>query len=250
MDALLIDALGRDASALATMERQLLLSRLLARLAHEIRNPLSALDVHVQLLEEDLLRVTPPVAPQITGRLAIIQSELHRLDAIVRQFLNLAAPTPAHLQPLDLAEVVQHVTQLLGPVAAERKIEIETRLPDDLPCLQADAGQLKQALVNLVLNAIQAIEQQGRVAITVRWEEPRAVLAIEVGDTGPGIDPGKRLAIFEPFFTTKAEGSGLGLWIVQQIAVAHGGSIAAANAAAGGALFTLRLPRQPTPPRP
>jgi signal transduction histidine kinase len=247
MDALLRNALGRDASELLAEERQRLLSRLLSRLAHEIRNPLSSLDVHVQLLEEDLERVSPPVSPDITSRLEIIHSELKRLDAIVRQFLSLAAPAPVHLQPLAMAEVVQHVTRLLGPVAAERGIELASRLPDDLPSLHADAGQLKQALINLVLNAIQAVERRGRVEVSAHCDEPRGLLAIEVCDSGPGIDPERRLAIFEPFFTTKPEGSGLGLWIVQQIAMAHGGSIAAANSDRGGARFTLHLPLASAP---
>lgn len=242
MDALLKNALGRDASELAAEERQQLLSRLLARLAHEIRNPLSALDVHVQLLEEDLMRVSPPVSPEITGRLEIVRSELRRLDEIVRQFLSLAVPAPVHLQPLAIADVLQPVTRLLGPTAAERDIALEVILPAALPAVQADAGQLKQALVNLVLNAIQAVDRCGRVVVTARCDATRGVLAIEVSDTGPGVDPGKRHAIFEPFFTTKPEGSGLGLWIVQQIAMAHGGSVAAANPAGGGARFTLQLP--------
>ena len=107
-----------------------------------------------------------------------------------------------------------------------------------------------QALVNLVLNGIQAVDRCGRVAITARCDEARGELAIEVCDTGPGIEPAKRLAIFEPFFTTKPEGSGIGLWIVQQIAMAHGGSIVATHAGGGGALFTLSLPLSPAPPRP
>ena len=245
MDAMLKEALGRDAAELAAEERQRLLSRLLSQLAHEIRNPLSSLDVHVQLLEEDLLRLAPPVSPEITGRLEIIRSELQRLDGIVRQFLSLASPAPVNLQPLAVADVVQHVTRLLGPAAAERAIALEVSLPEGLPALRADAGQLKQALVNLVLNAIQAIGQRGRVAVTARRDESRGLLAIEITDTGPGVDPARRQAIFEPFFTTKPEGSGLGLWIVQQIALAHGGGIAVANAEGGGARFTLHLPLQP-----
>ena len=245
MDALLKNALGRDASELAAEERQRLLSRLLARLAHEIRNPLSSLDVHVQLLEEDLVRILPPVSRHITGRLDIVRNELWRLDEIVRQFLSLAAPAPVNLQSIAIADVLEPVAQLLRPAAEERQIELVVRLEGVLPFLQADVGQVKQALVNLVLNAIQAVDRCGRVVITARCDEPRGILAIEVADTGPGIDPGKQLAVFEPFFTTKPEGSGLGLWIVQQIAMAHGGSVAAANPGRGGALFTLHLPLQP-----
>lgn len=245
MDVLLKDALGRDASELAAEERQRLLSRLLSRLAHEIRNPLSALDVHVQLLEEDLVRVSPPVSPDLTGRLEIVRSELRRLDEIVRQFLSLAAPAPVHLQALDIADVLHPVARLLAPAAHERQVALAVHVPANLPVIEGDAGQLKQALVNLVLNGIQAVDQAGQVTMTARCDDLRRMLEIEVSDTGPGIDPGKHLAIFEPFFTTKPEGSGLGLWIVQQIAMAHGGSVAATNAGTGGAVFTLCLPLPP-----
>lgn len=243
---MLKDALGRDGAELAAGERQRLLSRLLSQLAHEIRNPLSSLDVHLQLLEEDLLRLAPPVSPDITGRLETIHSELRRLEGIVGQYLSLAAPAPVHPQPLAIREVLQHVTRLLGPAAAEHDIALAVDLPPDLPVLQADAGQLKQALLNLVLNALQAVGQRGRVRIAVRAEESRGSLAIEIADTGPGIEPARRQAIFEPFFTTKPAGSGLGLWIVQQIALAHGGSITVANADGGGARFTLSLPLAPS----
>lgn len=239
------DVLGPDTSELAAEETQRLLSRLLSRLAHEIRNPLGSLDIHVQLLEEDLASIKPPVPAGMTGRVTIIRTELRRLDNIVRRFLSLAGPSSIEPQPMDLRATLQHVCRLLAPEAATREIELTANVPDSLPPFSADAGQLTQALVNLTINAIQAVQQRGRVMITVATDEARGTMAIEVRDTGPGIDPEKRTAIFEPFFTTKPEGSGLGLWIVQQIALAHGGSIAAANAPEGGAVFTLRLPLQP-----
>jgi signal transduction histidine kinase len=246
VDNLLENALGRDASELAAVERQRLLSRLLARLAHEIRNPLGSLDVHVQLLEEDLGRLTPPVDAKISGRVEIIRAELHRLDGIVRQFLSLAGPSSLNLQPVDVAEIVRHVCRLLEAEAAARDITVTAVLPEQLPELWADPGQLTQALVNLVINAIQAIERRGRVELRTTADPAAGAVTIAVYDTGPGIDADKRLAIFEPFFTTKTEGSGLGLWIVQQIAIAHGGSVAATNAPEGGAVLTLRLPQRAT----
>lgn len=245
MEPLLEDALGQDASQLAVLERQRLLSRLLSRLAHEIRNPLGSLDIHVQLLEEDLGRISPPASPQVTGRLEIIRTELHRLDNIVRQFLSLAGPSSVNLQPVEVGAALERVCRLLEAEAAAREIELSVTIPNAMPQLWADPDQLAQALVNLVINAIQAVERRGRIQIVACLEEPHPVICIEVRDTGPGIDPGRRFAIFEPFFTTKTEGSGLGLWIVQQIATAHGGTVTAGNAPAGGAVFTLRLPLRP-----
>jgi len=250
VDTLPSEALGRDTSQLAAEETQRLLSRLLSRLAHEIRNPLGSLDVHVQLLEEDLLKLSPSIAPSISGRVTIIRTELHRLDSVVRQFLSLAGPSSINPQPINLGDALRHVCDLLAPEAATREIELTASVPAGLPALYADAGQLTQALVNLVINAIQAVQRAGWVRIVAGPDDARGGLWLEVRDSGPGFDPEKRTAIFEPFYTTKPEGSGIGLWIVQQIVMAHGGTVVATNAPNGGAIFTLYLPLRPQTPSP
>ena len=242
MEKILADTLEPEVTHPAANEKQLLLSRLLARLAHEIRNPLSSLGIHVQLLEEDLAQATPRLRAQAAGRFEIIRGELQRLENLMRQFLRLAAPSSVDLQPVDLAEVVRYVGDLLRPEAAARGIALELDLPTDLPVLTADSAQLKQALVNLIINSIQAVERNGRIDVIVRADRSRGVVALQVSDNGPGVPGEKRSAIFEPFFTTKAEGSGLGLWIVQQIAMAHGGVATVGDPAGGGAVFTLELP--------
>jgi two-component system sensor histidine kinase HydH len=240
-DTLSPEASARESSQLAATERQRLLSRMLSHLAHEIRNPLGSLDVHVQLLEEDLARSSPPVAPAISGRLTVIRTELRRLDGVVRQFLSLAGPSAINAREVDVGDTLQQVRRLLEPEATQRGIELRIELPPALPILHADPGQLTQAIVNLVINAIQAVEHGGCVELAAAPADP-GWLSLTVRDTGPGIDVAKGATIFEPFFTTKIEGSGLGLWIVQQIALGHGGTISASNAPGGGALFTLRLP--------
>ncbi len=246
VENLLARALGGDASQLVAEQRQALLSRLLSRLAHEVRNPLSSLDVHVQLLEEDLGKLPPGTLPNAAGRVEIIRTELRRLDNIVLQFLSLAGPSSVHLQPVDLGEVIAHVCRLLEPEAATREIAIESVAARGLPLVQADAAQLTQALVNLVINAMQAVERKGRVGVRTGADAAGGgAVTVEVTDTGPGIDPKNESAIFEPFFTTKPEGTGLGLWIVHQIVSAHGGTVTAANRPEGGAIFTLRLPARP-----
>ena len=242
MEMILAKALGQDVSKLAAQEKQLLLSRLLARFAHEIRNPLSSLDIHVQLLEEDLAEATAQVKEKTASRFEIIHGELHRLESIVKHFLSLAGPSSLDLHPIDVSKVISHVCQLLRPEAAARGIEIAVKLPDTSPLIAADSAQLTQALLNLVINAIQAVERNGLVEVSARTDERSEVLTIEVRDTGAGIPADKESAIFEPFFTTKAEGSGLGLWIVQQIITAHGGMVGVSNGPSGGALFAVHLP--------
>jgi signal transduction histidine kinase len=242
MEKILANALGQDVSKLAAQEKRRLLSRLLARFAHEVRNPLSSLDIHVQLLEEDLQEATAQIRDKTASRFEIIHGELHRLENIVKHFLSLAGPSALDLHPVEAAKVIGHVCELLRPEAALRGIEICMTLPSSLPTVAADAAQLTQALVNLVINAIQAVERNGRVEVGAGLEQDERALVIAVRDTGPGIPVDKQSAIFEPFFTTKSEGSGLGLWIVQQVITAHGGVVEASNARGGGAVFTVRLP--------
>ena len=239
MENILASALGDDAAMLAATEKQLLLSRLLARLAHEIRNPLSSLDIHVQLLDEDLKLHAPAVYQNQANRLEIIHGELHRLESIVKQFLKLAGPSALELELTSVDAVVRQVCELLRPDLDRRAIKILTAIDCPSP-LMADASQLTQALLNLVINAVQAIDHGGQIDLCA--VEVSGALHLSVTDTGPGIPAGKMSAIFEPYYTTKADGSGLGLWIAQQIALAHGGNIQAANAPSGGATFTLKLP--------
>jgi len=238
----LADALGPDVTKLAAQEKQQLLARLLARLAHEIRNPLSSLAIHVQLLEEDVAKAGPGLRTQTVGRFEIIRSELQRLENLMRQFLNLAAPSSADLQTVVVTDVVRYVCDLLRPEAAARGIELVMNLGEAPPPLTADPAQLKQAVINLILNAIQAVERNGRIEVSLRADLAAATCAIRVSDNGPGVPGEKQAAIFEPFFTTKSDGSGLGLWIVLQIATAHGGTVTIDDRPDGGAAFTLQLP--------
>lgn len=245
MNTVFDQALGSEFDLLAAEERQRLLSRLLAQLAHEIRNPLSSLHIHAQLLEEDVHRMDAATREKLQSRLELIHGELHRLENIVKRFLRLSGPSQLSLEPLELSRVVDHVCDLLRPEAAERGIEISAQL-DPLPRpLMADSPQLTQALMNLIINALQAVDRNGRVEVRARLLENHVVLS--VSDTGPGIPSGGHVSIFEPYYTTKPGGTGLGLWIVQQIAMAHQGVVHAANNPAGGAVFTLRLPLEPRP---
>lgn len=230
---------------LAVQEKRQLLSRLLARFAHEVRNPLSSLDIHVQLLEEDFQELPQPLREKSISRFEIIHGELHRLETIVKHFLSLSGPSSLELQTVPLGRVVAHVCDLLRPEAAVREIEVRVGMPADLPDLQADPSQLTQALVNLVINAIQAVERNGWVEVGAEHDPSAAHVRLWIRDSGPGIPAGREFTLFEPFFTTKPEGSGLGLWIVQQIVTAHGGEVEAATAPEGGAVFTLQLPLPP-----
>ncbi len=240
MESLFVDALGRDISKSTTLERQELWSRLLGRLAHEIRNPLSALHIHVQLLEEDVAQSAPANRSAFARRFEIIHGELSRLESIVKQFVSLSGPTALNVELLDVARLTENVCALLQPEAASRRVTLINEC--DAVSLRGDSVQLTQALVNLVINAIQSMEGGGTVTVRGRTEPADSRAVIEVRDTGPGVEPSRQTAIFEPFYTTKADGSGLGLWIVQQIVTAHRGTIRVANTEPVGAVFIVELP--------
>jgi two-component system sensor histidine kinase HydH len=243
VETILANALGEGAARSAAAEKRDLLARLLARVAHEIRNPLSSLDIHVQLLEEDLGALAPDTRSQLTPRLEIIQGELHRLESIVSQFVRLTGPSDLDLEPVRISRVVNHVCELLRPEAAAREVEIRAPSGDEPPEIRADSVRLTQALLNLVINALQAVDRQGWIGVEVALEGEW--LSVAVRDNGPGIAAEKLASIFDPYYTTKAEGHGLGLWIAQQIVIGHGGTLSAQNAPDGGALFTMRLPLTP-----
>jgi two-component system sensor histidine kinase HydH len=242
VETILAKALGQDATQLAAAEKRDLLARLLKRLAHEIRNPLSSLDVHVQLLEEDLAALPPESRPHLASRLGIIHGELHRLESIVERFLRLAGPAALELELCEVKKIVMHVCELLRAEASTRQIEITIQVESDLPPAAVDSVRLTQALMNLVINAIQAVARNGRIKVAVAKAPGGDAILFRVQDSGPGIPAEKLTDIFDPYFSTKPEGSGLGLWIAQQIAAAHGGTLTAENAPAGGAVFSLSLP--------
>lgn len=237
---ILAKALGQDATQLPATEKRDLLARLLKRLAHEIRNPLSSLGVHFQLLEEDLSALAPQSRAQLSSRLGIIHGELHRLESIVGRFLKLAGPSALELDSVEINKIVTHVCELLRPEASARKVEILAEVEPGLPPVTIDSVRLTQTLLNIIINGIQAINGPGRIKVSAAKSGENLLLRVQ--DTGPGIPADELGDIFDPYFTTKTEGSGLGLWIAQQIAVAHGGDLRAENASTGGAVFTLTLP--------
>ena len=240
---ILAKAIGQGESQPVAGEKHDLLARLLGRLAHEIRNPLSSLDIHVQLLEEDLAALAPETRKPLNPGLEIIHGELHRLESIVERFLRLAGPSALDLEPVKIPKIVAHVCDLLRAEASTREIEITSQIENNLPSVTADSVRLTQALMNLVINAVQAVEKNGRVrGERSQISRPASRWFCGCKTTGLAFRPTNWTEIFDPYFTTKPEGIGLGLWIAQQIAVAHGGTLRTENAPAGGAIFTLLLP--------
>jgi signal transduction histidine kinase len=240
----------RDLSRRAQVAEKLAaVGTMTAGLSHEIRNPLNAAALQLSVLERRIQRLPKETRPPFLEPLALVKDEIRRLDHILEDFLQFARPREFVPKPVDVVTVVTRVLDLLGGEAERRGVRLERDL-DAVPPVRGDEERLRQVLVNLGLNALEAVRDGGRVRVTCRLEpaspehgdaEPR--VAILLDDDGPGIPPESRDRIFEPFFTTKAKGSGLGLSIVHAIVTQHGGSIRVEDAPGGGARFALRLPR-------
>jgi signal transduction histidine kinase len=214
------------------------LGTLAASVAHEIRNPLTALDINVQLLGESLAEAR---AAGDAGRyLRVIETELRRLDAIVENFIRFARPTPLERAPVALERLVEETLALVAPECRRHRVRLERRGLDGAGAsVLATEGELQQALLNVILNAIQAMPEGGTLGVSL--ERGPAEARVTVRDTGPGIPAAAQDRIFELFFTTREGGTGLGLPIAKKILEAHGGGVAFETSNAGTA-FTLSLP--------
>ncbi|MBI4573280.1 MAG: PAS domain-containing protein [candidate division NC10 bacterium] len=244
----------RDCSELVQLERQLrqadkmaALGTLSAGLAHEIKNPLSAIELNLHLLAEELAE-REQLRSAVRRYLDILKAEIQRLQAVVENVVRVSRPTTPSLEPLDLNDLLAHVVALVQGEAREHKVELQVDLAPDLPHVAGDSTQLSQVFLNLLLNGLQAMPDGGTLAITSgpRLDPPASVF-VRVSDTGHGIAPGYLSRLFDPYFTTRDGGTGLGLAIAYRIVRDHGGTIEVASTQGAGTCMTVRLPLSPRP---
>jgi signal transduction histidine kinase len=219
-------------------DRLAALGTLTAGMAHEIRNPLGAIGGSLEILEGDY-----PADHPRREFVEILRREIERLNAIAGKYLDFARPQEPEPRALDVNDAVRSAVALVEKGAGRAAVRIETRLAPGLPPAHADAGQVHQALVNLLLNGFQAMPDGG--VLEVETAAAAGDLQIRVRDHGVGLPDGPVDRIFEPFFTTRAGGTGLGLAMARRIAESHGGRLEARDAEGGGAAFELRLPAAP-----
>ncbi|MCC6672416.1 MAG: PAS domain S-box protein [Planctomycetes bacterium] len=211
-----------------------MVGELAAKIAHEVKNPLAGIYAAVQLLSRDVAGDDP--RKQVFDS---VGAEIRRLDDIVQDLLRFARPTPARLRAADLSTFVGEVIESLRHHPEVARHRVVQGIAENLT-VTIDGRLLGQALLNLVLNAAQAMEEEGTVTVFGEARGQRAVL--EVRDTGPGIPAPKLAEIFDPFFTTKTRGTGLGLSIARQSVQSCGGTLEAGNLPEGGAVFRIELP--------
>jgi two-component system NtrC family sensor kinase len=250
-----LDQLKSTQAQLLQAEKLSAIGQLVAGVAHELNNPLTSVIGYAQLLQEELLdRETSDQqrgSDQIAQDLRRIAEESERAARIVRNLLAFARRQTAARVPQDITDLISRVLSLRSYDMRLNDVQLVTAFADDLPEVVADGGQLQQALLNLILNAQQAMRHQPvrRLTVGARYDELEGAVEISVSDTGHGIDQTNLSRIFDPFFTTRevGEGTGLGLSICYGIIRDHGGEIAVDSRVNAGTTFTLRLPARPGP---
>lgn len=244
-------AIGQDQSKIEALQKQVIraerlatLGELAAGVVHELNNPLTSITVYAEYLVRKLESQGAEVAD--LEKLRRIGASAQRILRFSRDLVQYARPSGKDLEPVDVASVVRQSVSICEHLVERGGIALEVDVDPDLPVIQAIAGQLEQVLINLITNAVHAVEHKseaGRVVVRAKVESPSTIL-LEVGDSGPGVPEQDRERIFEPFYTTKPDGkgTGLGLPIVRNIVDQHRGEIAIATSDLGGAAFRVILP--------
>lgn len=216
-----------------------LIETLAAGVAHEVRNPLNSLQINLSILEQELSELLPDRHAHAFAVLAKIAGEIKRLDDFVSEFLRFARSPRLNVERLPVRPLLTDLAAFITPECSKKGVNLEVDLggPDTA---WVDGFQLKQAVLNLVLNALQATPAGGHVVVRTSGDRRRLVVA--VGDDGEGMSPETREKAFTPFFTTREEGTGLGLALVRRIVEQHGGSVDVSSAPGVGTTVTLVFP--------
>lgn len=220
------------------------IARLAGAWAHEIRGPISVIRLNMELVAEDFAEAKTPKERRLLDKIQVVLQECQRLEDMVNNFLAYIRPRPMRFVPANLNEQVRRVLRFFAPKAQEARIDIIDYLAPDLPSVLLDTEAFHGALLNLVLNAQQAMPSGGQ--LVVRTYAIGDKVALDLIDTGVGMDEKTRSQIFDPFFTTKPGGSGLGLPTVKKIVEAHAGEITVESELGRGTKVTIKLP---VPPR-
>jgi signal transduction histidine kinase len=225
------------------------IARLAGGLAHEIKNPLSTIRLNVELLAEELGEVDLPQGRRALRKVEIVQRECKHLEELLNDFLNFARAHHLELQPADVNREIQEIIEFFRLQAAEAKVEMTAYLASNLPTVMLDRRSFHRALLNLVLNALQAMPNGGKLIIKISYDEENEMVDLFIRDYGCGIPADKLPRIFDRFFSTKTGpdetgkgGSGLGLSSCKSIIEQHKGLIRVESSEGKGTAFTVKLP--------
>ncbi len=231
-----LESRERIGSELELSERLSSLARITAGVAHEVKNPLNSMRLWLENLKESL-----PADSEVSFQaVRVLDNEIDRLDRVVKRFLDFTRPVEMHMEDISLAEVLSSVIELARPQIERANVTVKMKLATDLPATRGDRELLRQAVLNLVLNAVEAMKDGGQLVIQLEKAGDNAV--IRVGDTGKGIPLEQRARVFQLFFTTRKGGSGLGLATAFRIVQLHNGSIDFHSEVGRGTEFRIELP--------
>ena len=237
----MVGAVGRAQSRAVANERLAAIGKMAAHVTHEIRNPLSSIGLNIELLEEELAE--GQVSGEAKSLLTSITREVQRLEHLSEEYLRVARLPQPRMEAEDLATAVRAIATFAKPEIERAGLELRLDIQEDLPPALFDEGQIRQALLNVLRNAREAMADGGSIEVSVRADGMSVVVGID--DRGAGIPDDVRSRIFDPFFSTKGEGTGLGLAITRQIIEAHGGTITCEAREGGGTSFRFLLPIAP-----
>mgnify|MGYP001599433119 FL=1 len=243
----------KDVTELLNLERRVRVADKLAGLhtlsagvAHELRNPLSAIDLNLHLFEDELRVETQP-SSRVDKYLRVLNAETRRLSAILDNFMKFARPGSLRLHAIDTGQLLSHIMSLLQYEAQDRRIQLLAKAPDTLPALMGDETEISQVLVNIIVNAFQAMPEGGVCNVIARGikADEKEWVELTVQDSGKGIKKEELARLFEPFYTTKTAGSGLGLAIAYRIVQDHEGTIQVSSTPGAGTTVAVKLPAAP-----
>jgi len=221
-------------------ERLNALTLLAAGVAHEIGNPLNSLNIHLQLIEREARKLDGAKGAELQESVEVARAEINRLDSIITQFLRAIRPTRPQLRPENINTIVEEAVRFFALEIKDRDIVVEQELRSDLPLLELDRDQMKQAFYNVIKNSFEAMKSRGILRIRTDLDESHVI--VRFTDTGGGISAENLSRVFEPYFTTKTSGTGLGLLIVRRIVREHGGELSIESSEGKGLTLTIRLP--------
>ncbi|WP_164100686.1 sensor histidine kinase [Candidatus Laterigemmans baculatus] len=235
---------GNDEAAADPVRQQYEeLAELAGSLAHEIKNPLSVIHMNIDLLDEDLQESESPIRRRALDKVDIVRQQCERMERMLADFLRFARLREMNLTPGSLNEQIERVLRACQAQADQAGVEIVRYLDPDLPRILMGSDALQAALMNLVKNAIEAMDDGGQ--LVVRTHATRGGVALDLIDTGEGMDDNTAMHMFEPFYSTKTAGTGLGLPTARKIIEAHGGRITVQTEVGRGTKFTLAFPALP-----
>lgn len=232
-----LDYLNQVHSTISYSRKLAALGRLFAGVTHEVKNPLNAMTIHLELLRGKLANGAADVGKHVD----VIGAEIKRLDEVVVNFLKFTRPEELTLEPVDVARMIAHTTRTVEPEAKAKGVVVRADIAEGLPLVNGDASMLGQVFMNLAVNAVQAMPDGGTLRFDARPVGRR--VRVDVIDTGQGIPPEHLAKIFDLYFTTKKKGSGIGLSMVYRIIQLHDGEVEVSSTPGAGTQFRIFLPQ-------